>query len=646
MNRLAPLLLLPALAAAQSPASDSTRLAPVVITATRVPTAVRAPASATVLSGDSLRARGITHLADALRLVPGVSVVPSSSFGSQSSLFVRGGQGNYVRVMLDGVPLNEPGGAFDVGSLTLENIDRVDVVRGPASVLYGADAVTGVIQLFSRTTAGATHGSASVTGGSYGARDLAVSGATSFHRLALNASAADRGSDGILAFNNGYRNRSAAASVHLLADARTEATLSASWQHVVYHAPTEGDGTVADHNAENTDHRLVVAFNGRCVLTSRLTASWALASGENSPRSNDGPDNPGDTLGFYGFYSRGTVTRRSADLQLTARAGATQTLTLGASAARDHERSSSRSLSEYGEDDGAFVAARNDRALYVQAVGAVAGRGSYQLGARLDDNSAFGTFRTLRLAASWPLVGAWRVRGALGTAFRAPSFFENYATGYVTGNPALVPERTRSGELGVEGVLAGVSVSVVGFRQRFADLIQYTSQVPSPTAPNYMNVAGASADGIETEFAAQLPAAVRGAFTYTWTRTRVTDAGFDEGAGTSLVLGQPLIRRPAHMARLEFARRVGARANLTAGAAYTGSATDRDFSGWPAKPVVLPARTLVDVASTMRLSAHDARAPLHAELRIDNLGDTRYQGIYGFAAPGRVIRVGLTIGQP
>ena len=646
MKILSALALLPAIAAAQSTPRDSTRLAPVVVTATRVQTTVNAPVSATVLSGDSLRARGITHLADALRLVPGVTVASSSSFGSQASLFVRGGQGNYVRVLLDGVPLNEPGGAFDVGSLTLDNIDRVEVVRGPASVLYGADAVTGVIQLFSRTAAGGTRGSASLEGGSYGSRDVALSGGTSLHRITLNATVADRGSDGILAFNNGYRNRSAGTSVRILPDARTEATLSARWQHVVYHAPTESDGTVADHNAENTDHRLVLAFNGRRVLTPRLTASWNLASGENSPRSNDGPDNAGDTLGFYGFFSRGTVTRRSADLQLTARAGASQTLTLGAEASRDHERSSSRSLSEYGEDDGAFVAARNDRALYLQAVGAVAGRGSYQLGARLDDNSAFGTFRTLRLGAAWQLAGAWRARGAVGSAFRAPSFFENFATGYVNGNPALVPERTRSSELGVEGALAGVTVSVVGFRQRFADLIQYTSRTASPTAPNYLNVAGASADGVETEFAAMLPAGVRGQLSYTWTRTRVTDAGFDEGAGANLVLGQPLIRRPARAARVDFGRSLGARSTLNVGASYTGRAADRDFSGFPARPVVLPAHTLVDLASTVRLSASDARMPLHARLRIENLGGTRYQGIYGFAAPGRVIRAGLTIGQP
>ncbi len=646
MPRLAPLLLIPALAGAQSVTADSARLSPMVITATRVETAVRAPVSATVLVGDSLRARGITHLADALRLVPGVTIVASSSFGSQASLFVRGGQGNYVRVMLDGVPLNEPGGALDLGALTLENIDRIEVVRGPASVLYGADAVTGVIQLVSRTAAHGTRGAIAVEGGSYGARDVELSGGTALRRVALSASVADRASDGMLAFNNSYRNQSAGASMRVVPDARTEVTASARWQAATYHYPTDFDGSIGDHNAENTTHRLLLALTGRRVISDRLTASWNLTSAETNPRSNDGPDSAADTIGFYGFYSRGTVTRRSADVRLTARAGATQSLTVGAEAARDHEHSHSLSLSQYGPSEGAFVAARNDRAVYVQAVGAVLARGSYQLGARRDVSSAFGDFQTLRVAGAWRLAGTWRVRGAAGSAFRAPTFFENFATGYTAGNPSLVPEQSRSSELGVEGTVAGVTLSLVGYQQRFRDLIQYTSRPVSPSGPNYVNVAAANADGIETELAAALGAGLHGRLIYSWTRTRVTNPGVDKSTGATFVFGQPLIRRPEHSARAELGRAIGGRADVTVGAAYTGRAADRDFAVYPSAPVTLPARTLVDLSSSLRLSAREARLPMTARLRIENAGDVRYEGIHGFQAPGRVIRLGVTIGQP
>src|SRR5687768_11044542 len=130
---------------------DTTRLAPVVTTATRVPVPqAAAPVAVTVVTGESLRARGITHVADALRDVPGVALAQAGSAGAQTAVFLRGGESKYVKVLVDGVPVNEAGGAFDFGTLTTHNVDRIEVVRGPASVLYGSDAVTGVVQIFTR----------------------------------------------------------------------------------------------------------------------------------------------------------------------------------------------------------------------------------------------------------------------------------------------------------------------------------------------------------------------------------------------------------------------------------------------------------------------------------------------------------------
>ena len=643
MRPLVLLSLTAALLRAQSPAAS---VAPVYITATRVETSVPPVTSVSVLYADSLRARGITHLADALRLVPGLSVVTSSSFGSQASLFMRGGQANYVRVLVDGVPLNEPGGAINLGALTLDNIDRVEVVRGPASVLYGEDAAVGVVQLISRAGARGARGAVALDAGSFGQREVSLSGSAGSDRLAASAALGDRTARGILPFNNGYANRSAALSVRFVPDARTSASVTAHWQASTYHYPTESDGTVADRNAESTSHRLALAFTGQRVLARRLTAEWTLASSEYDPRANDGPDTPADTLGFYGFYSRGTVTRRSADLRVTARAGATQSVTLGAETSRDHEKSSSLSLSQYGPAAGAFEAARSDRAVYAQAIGNLGARVSYQVGARLDDNSAYGTFRTVRVGASWQLASRWRARAAVGTAFRAPSFFENFATGYVRGNAALRPERTRSREVALERGGDGVTVSLTAYQQRFRDLIQYASSPASATAPNYYNVAGANADGVEFELGASLPARLRTRFVYALTRTRVTDAGLNSGVGATFVLGQPLMRRPEHSARFELSRRVAARAELALGAAYVGRASDRDYAQWPAAPVWLPAHTLVDLALQARLSPVGARVPVSVRLRGDNLTNVAYQGIFGFRAPGRSLRAGVTIGQP
>src|SRR5512143_868471 len=138
----------PSVVAAQT---DSTTLPPVVVTATRLDSPLGTGiSSVTVLDGPALLRRGVHSVVDALRYVPGVALVQSGGPGAQTSLFLRGGESDYVRVLVDGVPMNDPGGAVDLASFTMDNVERIEVVRGPASVLYGSDAVSGVVQIFTR----------------------------------------------------------------------------------------------------------------------------------------------------------------------------------------------------------------------------------------------------------------------------------------------------------------------------------------------------------------------------------------------------------------------------------------------------------------------------------------------------------------
>jgi len=157
-------------------AGDTTALPEIVVTATRYPVAADSVASTvTVLRGDDLRAQGIRFVADALRQVPGAHVVQSGPFGSTTSLFLRGGESDYVKVLIDGAPVNQPGGFYDFGSLTTDNVERIEVLRGPASVLYGSDAITGVIQIVTRHGGEGTRLSAAGEGGTFGSARLEAS---------------------------------------------------------------------------------------------------------------------------------------------------------------------------------------------------------------------------------------------------------------------------------------------------------------------------------------------------------------------------------------------------------------------------------------------------------------------------------------
>src|SRR5581483_2093617 len=244
-------------AAAQSPtpsAGDTLRprdtLVAAVITATRVPVTTAAPiATTSVLSGADLRAQGLTRVADALRLVPGASVVASGAVGSQTSLFLRGGNSNYVRVLVDGVPVNDAGGTLDLANLALDNVDRIEVVRGPASVLYGSDAVTGVVQIFTADGAGPSGLRASVAGGTRGSLRASVgtSGGAAVARYSVRA--AHEQTAGILPFNNQYRNDVLSGALRMAPDPRSDLRVAVRWAAGDYHYPTDYSGAVVDHNA-------------------------------------------------------------------------------------------------------------------------------------------------------------------------------------------------------------------------------------------------------------------------------------------------------------------------------------------------------------------------------------------------------------
>jgi vitamin B12 transporter len=619
----------------------------VIVTATRVAISTAAPlATTTVLRGDALRAAGITRVQDALRLVPGAAIVSSGPVGSQTSLFLRGGNSNYVRVLVDGVPLNDAGGAFDFANLTTDNVDRIEIVRGPASVLYGSDAVTGVVQIFTRDGSGPMAAHAQSGRGTYGTvrSEVALSAGDAYSGFSL-AGSRER-TDGILAFNNGFSNDVLSAAARLSSGRGSDARVVIRWSGSAYHFPTDFTGAVVDRNSEQSDHRFVASVEGGQRLGDLGDIRLSLASNEFLPRSNDGPDDAADTLGFYGFFSRAVRTHRAVEARLNLRYSRRGVLTLGSEIAADRERSSSLSLSQFGRDPGGFAADRHNTGWYAQALGDATARFSYSVGARVDRNSAFGSFPTVRASIAYLTSNTTRVRASVGSAFKAPSFFENFSTGFVTGNPGLRPERSRGAELGFEQTLddGALTLKAAAYKQWFKDVIQYSGTAPSPGAPNYFNVAAADANGVEVEANYRPSADLTLAAVYAWTDAHATAAGFDKSTGATYVVGERLIRRPPHVITVSAARSFpgGGSFNLTA--MRFGARDDRDFAAFPVKAIVLPAYAKVDLAVQVPVLERLA-AGLTLVARVDNLFGATYEEIARFPAPGRAVFVGLRIGR-
>src|SRR5262245_6629397 len=327
----------PALAAQQA---DTTRLPGVVVTATRVPIDIlSSPATVDVVTGDDLRRRGVTSIADALQTLPGVTFAQTGSFGGTTSLFLRGGESKYVKVLVDGVAINDPGGAIDFGSLTTDNIERIEVVRGPASVLYGADAVTGVVQIFTRRGQGTPRTIASLRAGTYGSKDADLTLLGALGNGDYSLAGARHETKGIYPFNNHYSNTLGGGALHFAIDPATDLRLSLHYADNVFHYPTDGGGELADTNARNTQDHTVFGVDLSHTFSSAASAQLSIGSGVNTGGTDDRADNPSDGA----FQSVDRVRSRSADLHGNFLVGRV-TATVGAQMEQQDQRSESQSV--------------------------------------------------------------------------------------------------------------------------------------------------------------------------------------------------------------------------------------------------------------------------------------------------------------
>lgn len=637
---------LPAAAGAQQP-GDAMRLDTLVVTGSTVTVPLTATSTGvTVITGEALRARGVQHVADALRAVPGLAVVQSGPLGSVTSLFLRGGESDYVQVLIDGVPVNEPGGRADLANLSTTNIERIEVVRGPGSVLYGSDAVTGVVQIFTREGRGTPRLDAEVRGGSHGSLgyEAGVQGANG--PVSYSLAASHFGTDGTYDVNNEYAQTTLSGLVRLRADDRTDAKISIRFSDGEYHFPTDGAGRIADLNQFNREKRMAVGLEAGRFLTDRLEARLRLTASDLDFSIHDDPDDEDDVHGIYAYYSQTDQQRREVDLHLNAHLSPTTVLTAGVQYEAQEERNHNEYESDGGPGSGSFAAERANRGYYVQAITDVGGAVSLNFGARLDDNDTFGTFETFRAGAAWRLPTGTRLRAAVGTAFKEPTFAENFSEGYTTGNPDLVPERTRSWEAGIEQRLLGERLLLSGtwFDQRFRDMIQYDGNV-APGEPNYRNLAAANASGIELEASLRATGNLSLSASYTRLRSEVEDAGADAGPDAEFVEGLRLIRRPDHTFNVTAGYRFLDRGSVDLAVLHVGERDDLDFADWPAKRVSLDAYTRVDLGAEVRLlDASGNRPAVTATLRVDNLFDAEYQEIVHFPARGRTILLGARLG--
>jgi vitamin B12 transporter len=364
----------------------------------------------------------------------------------------------------------------------------------------------------------------------------------------------------------------------------------------------------------------------------------SLQANELRARNEDRRDSPGDTLGFISENDQ-VAFRRLADARLVTTITDGTQLTTGVEFQHAGERNDGISqFATFPATSSTFDETRTNRAayanLFVQPTTTVA----VNAGARLDDNSAFGRFGTGRVGVTWEPVDALRLRGAWGTAYREPNFNETFSTTFSTGNPELAPEQARTWEFGANYAVFGLlQLGATWFDQRFTDLIQFVAA--APPAPNYENLASAAARGLELTWGLDRETSriiLNGS--YTLLTTEVLEAG----TGSAGTPGQELLRRPAHQATVNVGWRSPSVATVQLTAQFTGARRDRDFRLFPAVDVTLPSFWRHDLSVDVPLFERNGAGRLPGlTLRVENLGNVRFENVAGFRAPGRVVLVGV-----
>ena len=584
--------------------------------------------SLTIIDGEVIARANIAYLADALRQVPGLAVTRTGSFGAPTQVRIRGGEGNHTLVLIDGIEVSSIGeGEFDFASLLANNIERVEVLRGPQSGLYGSNALAGVINVITSGGDGPAF-DASLEAGSFGTFMGRAALSAGDRENFVMASGIFRSTDGIstAAIGNeedGDRNLTAYARGGL--ELSPAIRLDGSLRHVDTHTDTDGFDfsggpnqglAIDDDSFSGTDQ-----WSGGLALTARpadgveaaLTASYT----DNELTGGSGRvatfGNVGRRLDLSGRFSFRFASGPALGHALTAFV--------------DHEEEEYRNTFP---SDPSQVA---EQSRQITGLGA-----EYRLdlldavflkaALRHDGNSRFADATSYGLAASWVLGGGTRLHASYGKGVTNPTFFEQF--GFIpaqfVGNPKLTPEAALGFDIGVEQRLGDrLVVDATYFRATLEDEI--VSQFP--TVVN--DVGESDREGVELYARVELgQIRLGGSYTY-------LDATDPDGTRE--------VRRPEHHVSFDASADFGPerRATIDLGLLYNGEVLDNDFrdyfsNGFIAEKTRLDDYLLVRLAGSWRLTT-----TIQLFGRVENLLDAEYREAISYGTPGLSAYAGVRV---
>jgi len=595
------------------------------VTANLAPTALDKVGSAiTVITGEELREQETRFVSDALRQVPGVSVNRTGPAGQLTQVRIRGAEGNQTKVYIDGIPVNDPafGSEFDFSSLLADDIERIEVLRGPQSALYGSDAVGGVINIVTRTgepgtqvggrleggSFGTVNGSASVSGGN--AYGNFIASAMGFKTDGISVASENLGNTEKDSYRNGtvFAKGSVAPNEYIDVSGVVRYTGTRTDLDSEAYLPAYGHTGPIDSLQDAVGEDLYSRLQARLSLFDHhweQTAGISYTDQKTKYRDLD----PTVVTSIYQGKKRRLDYQSTFFFETPDVADAEHTLTVAVQDEEDMVTSDS-------------IYSSFDRSIHTTGL-----VGEYQLGlfdaltvtgsVRQDFNEIFEDSTTVRATAAYRIEQTGtKLRGSYGTGVKNPSTFELYGyTNTYRGNPDLKPEEATGWDVGVDQTLfAGMATAdVTYFNQRITDLITGSGQTS-------VNMPGTSkVDGVEVGLSVTPidPLTVRASYTYT------------DGRDST---GAELIRRPRNVASLDINYRfLDDRANVNLGIDYNGAQKDWVYNAFYTQRTVidLDAYTLVNLAAS-----YDVTETAQIYGRVNNLLNEDYYEVWGYGTEG------------
>jgi len=597
---------------------------PIVVSATQVPTPQSQIASSvTVITADEIAARQQRLLPDILKEVPGLNLVQTGGPGGVTSIFMRGTNNSHTKVFIDGIDVGDPSSSnasFDFGQMPAMDIERIEVLRGPQSGLYGSDAVGGVIDITTRSGSGPLTAQGYLEGGSFDTFNQAANLSGSADRLHYSANIGHFHSgetpvtplDLLLPGekrNDDYYDNITASS-KLGYDLASNLDLGLVARYTDSHLRLTGDDfstfpsfPAAQQSAANTNEYYGRAFAHLVAFDGLLDQTLGVAYTRKRSANYD-PQGP---------LTLNTGERTKIDWRGTVKLAETESLVLGA----EHQRDDiSQPLS----------AAIHVNAGYGELNSQLGENFFSALNLRYDNNSRFGGKVTYRFAPTYRIAATGtRLEASVGTAFKAPTLselFQSFPAFFFFANPNLKPETSVGFDLGVEQtVIEGVvTAGVTYFHNRLRDLIDI-----APTGDTYANIGRATTQGIES-FVETHPVhslTLRADYTYT--------------EATDDVLHQELLRRPKHKISVDARWQATSALSLDASVLTVTSWVDgnRDFS---IPRFDAPGYTTANLSGNYHVTSN-----LTVFARVENLFDRHYQIPTGYLQPSLGAFAGIKI---